>query len=94
MIVGRIALKQRSLHAILLIGNMLKISHELRRRVFEPRMLGERQYALARRAGLHPSLVSHILNGSKPIRHGDRRVERLAAAVGLPSDQAVEEVRG
>jgi hypothetical protein len=72
---------------------MLRISTELRRRVIERKMMtGERQYALAQRARLHPTLVSHFLNGSTPIRRGDPRIERLAAVLGLPSDQAVEEV--
>ena len=71
---------------------MLRISHELRRRVIERRMTGERQYALAQRAGLHPSLVSHLLNGSTPIRRGDQRVARLAAALDMDSDEAVEDV--
>jgi hypothetical protein len=31
---------------------------------------------------------------STPIRRGDQRVARLAAALGLPSDQAVEDVCG
>ena len=70
---------------------MWRVSHELRRRVIERRMTGE-QYALDRRAGLHPTLVSHILNGSTPIRRGDQRVARLAAALDMPSDEAVEDV--
>ena len=57
-------------------------------------MTGERQYALARLANLHPTVVSHILNGSTPIRPGDPRIKRLAAVLGLPSDQALEDVCG
>lgn len=72
---------------------MLTVSESLRRRVFERRMAGERQYVIARKAGLHPSLVSHLLNGSKPIRRHDARVLRLADALGLSADQAIEEIR-
>ena len=70
---------------------MLRISSELRRQIFERRMSGERQYAVAHRAGLHPSLVSHLLNGSAPIQKDDVRVFRLARAVGVPADRAIED---
>lgn len=68
---------------------MLTLSDNLRRRIFDRRMAGERLYQIARRADLHPSLVSHLVNGSKPIRRWDERVFRLAEAVGVPADQAI-----
>lgn len=69
---------------------MVKASQELRRRILERRLDGERQYSIARRARLHPSLVSHILNGSTPIQPNDARVLRLANALGVPAEQAFE----
>lgn len=71
---------------------MLAISETLRRQIFERRMAGERLYVIARRAALHPTLVSHLLNGSKPIQQDDPRVHRLADAVGVPADQAIQEL--
>lgn len=69
---------------------MLKVSRELRRRIFERRIVGERQYQIAHRAGLNPSLVSHLLNNSIQIQPADARVLRLADAVGVPPDRAIE----
>jgi transcriptional regulator with XRE-family HTH domain len=75
--------------SLIIVSNMLlTISPALRRAIFERRMQGERQYLLALRLGLNPSFVSHILNGSLPVRHNDPRVLRLAEAVGISADQA------
>jgi transcriptional regulator with XRE-family HTH domain len=66
----------------------LMVSDALRRAVADLRSRGVRQYELARDLGIHPSLISHLVNGSIPIRPHDERVLRLAAALGVPPDQA------
>lgn len=54
-------------------------------------MRGERVYEIARRAGLHPQQVSQVLNGSVRLRVNDPRALKIAAAVGVPAAQALEE---
>jgi len=67
---------------------MLMIAPALKRAVFEKRLQGVRQCDLAYQVGLHPSLLSHLLAGSIPIRHNDARVLRVAQALGIPADEA------
>ena len=43
---------------------------------------------IARQLDVHPSLLSHLLNGSIPIRENDPRVLRLAQALGVPAEEA------
>jgi hypothetical protein len=43
-------------------------------------------WQLARRVGVHPSVVSKWLSGSHPPRPGDPRVLALGALVGVPAD--------
>lgn len=71
---------------------MLTISPVLRRAVLEQRSNGVRLYVIARRLDVHPSLLSHLLNGSIPIRENDPRVLKLASALGVPADQAFAEI--
>lgn len=67
---------------------LIAVSPKLRAAVFELRSAGVRQYTLAQRVGVHPSMISHLLKGSVPIHKNDARVLRLAAAVGVPADEA------
>jgi hypothetical protein len=73
---------------VIIVSILLTISLRLRLALLELRAKGVRQYVLARRVGLHPSLLSHIINGSIPLHENDPRVLRIAAAVGVPADQA------
>ena len=70
---------------------MASISPTLRRAIRERRVDGEQQYKIAIRADVHPSLLSHILNGSIRLQPGDLRVLKIAAAVGVPPDEAFAE---
>ena len=67
---------------------MLFISDAVRVALFNLRARGVRQYVLAQRAGLHPSLLSNLINGAVPIHPNDPRVLKIAAAVGVPAEQA------
>lgn len=71
-----------------IISFMLMISPAVRRAVLEKRLHGVRQCDIARRLDLHPTLLSHLLNGSIPIRQDDARVLRIAAALGVPANEA------
>ncbi len=55
---------------------------------------GERQYRIARRAGIHPTTLSHIVNDALPLRFGDARVVRIGSELGLSPDEcfAAEQV--
>lgn len=67
------------------------ISPALRTALFEMRARGVRQYVFARELNINPTLLSHLLNGSIPIRQNDPRVLKLAAALGVPAEQAFAE---
>ena len=69
----------------------VSISAKLIEAVRRERERGTRQYTIARRAHMHPSTVSTLINSMTPIRAGDRRVIRLGAVVGLPADECFEE---
>jgi len=58
------------------------------------RMADERQYRLARRAGLDPSIVSKWLNGIVDPKRGDPRVVKLGALVGVPADACFDNSDG
>jgi hypothetical protein len=71
-------------------NTMLTISPTLRHALFRARENGVRQYRLARQLRIHPSLLSHLVNGSVPVRENDPRVLKLAEVLGVPADQAFE----
>jgi len=72
---------------------MVRISTRLRLAVAQARLNGLRQYAIARGAGLHPTVVSALLNGAIPTSMDDARVIRLGAAVGLRPGECFERVK-
>jgi hypothetical protein len=59
---------------------------EVRRRRAE----GERQHQIARRARVHPTTVSALLNDALPVAAGDIRVLRLANELGLEESECFE----
>lgn len=63
------------------------ISQRLRLAILEARARGRRQYALARAAGLHPTLFSAIINSAVPLHPNDARVIQIGRVLGLePAD--------
>lgn len=66
----------------------MTISPKLRRALFDHRANGGRQYLLAHRLGLHPSLLSHLVSGAVAVRENDERILRLAAFLGVHADEA------
>lgn len=70
---------------------MLVATNKLRRAVLDLRAAGTAQYKIAAAAGYpHPTILSHTLNGSYPVRRTDKRVLRLCEIVGVAFDQAFE----
>ena len=72
----------------MVVSIMPVISPTLRQAVFAHRAKGVRRYVLARRLHVHPSLLSHLVNGSIPIRDNDPRVLTLAAVLGVSAEHA------
>jgi DNA-binding CsgD family transcriptional regulator len=66
---------------------MVSISPELQLEVLRLRAAGIRQYQIALKAGLHPSVVSALLKGAVPIATGDARVLALGRVLGVPADR-------
>jgi transcriptional regulator with XRE-family HTH domain len=60
------------------IRNAVKTSHE-------------RQYRLAQRVGVHPSVLSAWLNGISHPKPGDPRVVALGNLVGVPEAECFED---
>ena len=69
---------------------MVMVSTTLRLELLKRRARGERQYAIARAADVHPSVASALLNGIVPIRRGDPRVVRIGRVVGLSARECFE----
>ena len=64
----------------------------LREAVAKLRVHGVRNAELARRSGItHPSILSNILAGSRPVRRDDPRVNKLLGLVGIEFETAFED---
>lgn len=48
---------------------------------------GERQYRIALRASVHPSILSRIRNDGIKLKRGDRRVIAVGRELGLEPDE-------
>ena len=49
-----------------------------------------RQYEIARLAGLHPTILSKIINGAEPVKFNDPRVIAIGLVVGLQPEECFE----
>ncbi len=63
------------------------VSERLKRELLHARASGVRQYAIALRAGVHPTVLSALINASIPVRDGDLRVVAVGAVLGLTPDE-------
>lgn len=68
---------------------MLTLSREFRAAI---KLADERQYQLARQAGLSPGQLSALLRGIIPARANDVRLRRLAEYLDVPIENAFVEV--
>ncbi len=50
----------------------------------------ERQYRLAQRAQVDPTVLSAWINGVRAPRQGDQRVVAIGRLVGVPADQCFD----
>lgn len=67
------------------------VSEKLRHALIAERIRGARQYEVARKAALHPTVLSAIVRGAIPVKRNDRRVLRLGEVLGLKPDECFEE---
>jgi transcriptional regulator with XRE-family HTH domain len=51
-----------------------------------------KSYELAHLAGMHPSVLSRILNGIDLVKPGDQRVAKVAGVLGIPIEECFDEV--
>jgi transcriptional regulator with XRE-family HTH domain len=65
-------------------------SDTLRRAILAERARGVRQYEIARKADLHPTVLSAIASGAIPIRATDPRIARLADVLGVSVDDCFD----
>jgi hypothetical protein len=70
------------------------VSAKLRSEVLLLRSRGVRQYELARKARIHPTILSAILNSAIPVRAGDQRVVRVGAVVGVSAAECFDNEEG
>ena len=54
------------------------------------RLCEERQYQIAHKAGVHPSIVSSILCGIVKVKRGDQRVIALGKVMGIEAHDCFE----
>jgi transcriptional regulator with XRE-family HTH domain len=64
---------------------------KLRHEILLARSRGTRQYEIARRAGLHPTVLSAILTGAVQVGPGDARIVRVAEVLGLTPAECFDE---
>jgi hypothetical protein len=67
------------------------LSDRLRQKILEERSRGVRQYEIARRAEIHPTVLSALLSGAIPAKRNDARVLAVARVLGLDADVCFEE---
>ena len=70
---------------------MVRVSEYLRLELLKLRLQGRRQYEIAHAANVHPSVMSALLNGIVPVRHGDPRIVRIGRELGIPPQECFED---
>ena len=71
-----------------------RVSKRFKFELLKRRLDGEKQYALAARAGVHHTTLSSLLHDTFAVGRQDARVLRLGALLGIPEDECFEPVRG
>lgn len=66
----------------------------LSRRLIVAVRLGDRRaYEIAREAGIHPTVLSKLLNGAVAVRSNDPRILALARVLRIPAEACFRNVR-
>jgi len=70
---------------------MVKVSPKIVEAIRKQRARGIRQYEVAMKAEVHPSVLSAIVTGAIPLQADDPRVLRLARVLRVPPREAFAE---
>jgi hypothetical protein len=70
---------------------VMRMSAALKDELWRRRSRGTKQYEIARRARINPSVLSAMLNDAIPLAAHDDRIQRLAGVLGLKPEDCVEE---
>jgi transcriptional regulator with XRE-family HTH domain len=70
---------------------MVKVSPKIVEAIRKQRARGIRQYELAMKAEVHPSVLSALVKGAIPLQADDPRVLRLARVLRVPTREAFAE---
>ena len=54
------------------------------------RLSKERQYTIAYRAGIHPTILSKLINGIEIAKNGDPRIIKVGKVLGLRKEELFE----
>jgi len=66
---------------------MVRVSQRLRLALLQARCDGRRQYEIANAAGIHPTILSSLINDIRPVHADDARVIAIGKVLGLePAD--------
>lgn len=68
------------------------VSERLRLEILKARARGVRQYQIARQAGIHPVVMSTLINSMTPIRPDDSRIVRIGEVLGVPAAECFDEL--
>lgn len=49
------------------------------------------QYRIAQKAGIHPNLLSKLVNGAVPVQPNDERLVRVGKVLGLSPEEVFAE---
>ena len=58
-----------------------------RKLLIEIKLSDQPQYKIAQAAGLHPNLLSKLVNGAVPIKPDDERLLRVGEVLGLSPEE-------
>ena len=58
--------------------------------LIELKLSDQPQYKIAQQAGLHPNLLSKLVNGAVPIKPDDERLLRVGEVLGLTAKEVFE----
>src|SRR5436189_2033199 len=73
---------------------MVRVSSRLSLECLRRRCEGQRQYDIARAAGLHPTTLSSLLNDIVPLRENDPRVLAIGHVLGISDADCFEPIIG
>jgi hypothetical protein len=75
------------------MADMVRVSSRLRLECLRRRCEGQKQYQIARAAGLHPTTLSSLLHDIVPLKENDPRVLAIGRVLNIPDAECFEPYR-